>query len=224
MSPNITKLQEQLIDKLRVKMNLDFDFEIVPVQTESFSVEKQCYSNVAEKVKRDGGQIHYGWSIHFTDGIIVEAERHAVWENDEEDLLCITQNPSKHTKIIFFSDNTPVDPKLQIDNVRMNITNNILVSDWIYLCDTIGLIFYKYTDRINDFEVNVEKPVHQLITEIEQWRGYVMGLIQKGKKENSKCFCEDGYYSGKKYLQCHGKSFRKLIPVLLKSIEKFAKR
>lgn len=220
----MTNLQENQIHNLRNKMQLEYDYEIVPVQLESFSIAKQCYSNVEKKIKHDGGKIHYGWSVHFTDGIIVEAERHAVWENEEEDLICVTPHPSGFDEVIFLSDNTIVDPKLQIDNVRMNITNNPLVNDWIYLSDIIGVLFYKYTDRLDDERVNVETPVLTVINQIEEWRGLVMGLIKLGKKERSNCFCEKGAYENRKYLGCHSKIFRKEIPVLLESLETFIKR
>ncbi|MES2812476.1 MAG: hypothetical protein V4670_08410 [Bacteroidota bacterium] len=220
----MTPLQEIQIDRLQKKMELEYDFEIVPVQIETFSTPKQCYSNVEKKVKQDGGKIHYGWSVHFNEGIIVEAERHAVWENDDEDLICITPHPSDYKEVIFLSDNTAVDPKLQIDNIRMNITNNPLVEDWIYLANMVGHLFYKYTDRIDNEQVNIETPVLKVIKQLEEWRNLVMGLIKLGKKERSNCYCEKGSYDKRKYLECHSKFFKKEIPVLLESIHQFAKR
>jgi hypothetical protein len=220
----MTPLQETQINVLRKKMELEYDFEIVPVNLESFSLEKQCYSNVKEKVRHDGGKIHYGWSIHFTENIIVEAERHAVWENDDEDLICVTPHPSNFNNVIFLSDNSYVEPSLQIDNVRMNITNNPLVEDWIYLADTVGQLFFKYTDRIDDAQVNVKTPVLKVINQVEEWRGLIMGLIKLGKKERSNCFCEKGFHNERKYLSCHSKIFRKDVPLLLENIKKFKKR
>lgn len=220
----MTRLQIQQIDKLIDKLQVEFEHEMVPVQVESYSREKQCYSNVEEKVKRDGGRIHYGWSVHFTSGIIIEAERHAVWENDDEELICVTPHPSNHNEVIFISDDVPVDPDLQIDNVRMNITNNPLVDDWIYLCDTIGQIYYKFTDRKSDEEVIMAEPVSKVLSTIEQYRGLVMGLIELGRRERSNCYCEEGFYHKKKYLHCHSKIFRKEIPELIDSISKFEKR
>lgn len=220
----MTPLQENQIDNLRKKMQLEYDFEIIPVQVLSFSVAKQCYSNVEKKVKQDGGKIHYGWSVHFTEDIIVEAERHAVWENDDEDLICITPHPSGYSEVIFLSDNVPVDTKLQIDNIRMNITNNPLVEDWIYLANTVGYLFYKYTNRIDNEQVSIEMPVLKIIEQIEEWKGLVMGLIKLGKKDRSNCYCENGFYKNRKYLTCHSKILKNEIPVLLEGIQQFAKR
>lgn len=220
----MTPFQKKQIEEQGNKMNLEYEFEIVPVVVELYSRNKQCYSNVGEKVKRDGGKIHYGWSVHFNKGVIIEAERHAVWENENEDLICITPNPSDYNEVVFISDNIPVDPYLQIDNVRMNITNNPLVEDWVYLADTVGHLFFKYTTRKNDEQVIIETPVLKLINQIEEWKGLLMGLIELGKKERIICFCENGFYKQRKYLNCHSKFFRKEIPELIKRVKQFEKR
>ncbi|MGB3345417.1 MAG: hypothetical protein WBA61_16020 [Aequorivita sp.] len=217
----MTPLQEKQIDNLIDKLNCQFDYELVPINLEKFSREKQCYSNVEEKVKRDGGMIHYGWSVHFTDNIIIEAERHAVWENDNEDLICITPHPSNLSHVIFLSDNKSVDENEQIDNVRMNITNNSLVNDWIHLSETIGDIYNRFTTRLNDDQVNMEVPVHKVLTKIDGYRGLVMGLIKSKKGEKSKCFCEKGVYHEKKYIHCHRKILFNEIPELLQEIASF---
>lgn len=113
-------------------MEMEYDYEIIPVAVEDYSEALQCFPNVEEKVKRDGGKIHYGWSVHFNKNLIIEAERHAVWEDENGDLICITPNPFGLDEVIFLSDDIPVADNLLIDIVRMNITNNPLVNDWIY--------------------------------------------------------------------------------------------
>lgn len=219
----ITVLQEQQIDMLLEKLNIDFDYEVVPVKVEEYSRAKQCYSNVTEKVERDGGKIYYGWSIHFNKGIIIEAERHAVWEDDNEQLLCVTPHPSGSKNVIFLPDNVPVDPSLQIDNVRLNITNNSLVNDWIHLSKTVGDIFYGYTDRKNDDEVIANNKILHVIQTLEEYRSLVMGLIKKGRAEKSNCFCKEGL-NGKKYIHCHRRLIEAEITELVKSLEEFKLR
>lgn len=219
----MTPLQEKQIDKLIDKLDLEYEYELIPISLETFSREKQCYSNVEEKVRKDGGRIHYGWSVHFTDRIIIEAERHAVWENDNQDLICITPHPSKQKEVIFLSDNRYVDKSEQVDNVRMNTTNNSLVDDWVYLSDTIGYIYNRFTVRLNDDQVNIDTPVHDVLNTIEEYRGLVMGLIKSKKREKSKCFCEKGVHHKKKYIHCHRKLIRTEILTLLEEIADFEK-
>jgi hypothetical protein len=217
-------IQEKQINALADKMHIEYEFEIIPVQLEIFSKERQCYSNVKEKIKRDGGKIHYGWSVHFTEDIIVEAERHAVWENDDEDLICITPHPDNFKEVIFLSDNKPVDPKLQIDNIRMNITNDPLVDDWIYLADAVGQIYYSYTNRIDDERILIDTPVANVISQIEEQRELVMELIRRGKKERSKCYCTKGVYEKRNYLTCHSKILKKEIPILIEGLMEYKQR
>lgn len=211
----MTPLQERQVDVLLKKMDIDMESEIVPVQVESYSRPLQCYSNVAEKIKYDGGKIHYGWSVHITR-ILCEAERHAVWENDNEDLLCVTPHPYDKSEIIFIPDNTPVDPLDQIDNIRTNITSNPIVNDFIYVCETIGDLYRRFTKRKNDEQVTVESDVLEVIKKLEYLKNVIYTLVQNKMKENTVCFCA----SGKKYLQCHSSIIRRGIASDVALVEK----
>jgi hypothetical protein len=214
----MTKLQETLIDRLTDKMKLDMSPKIVKVTLESYSRPLQCYSNVAEKVLRNGGKIHYGWSVHFSENLC-EAERHSVWENDNDELLCVTQNPNNKNEIIFLSDNRPVNSSEQIDNIRTNITNNILVNDFIFMCDNIGDLWNRFTIRMNNDAVNAPQPVMLLIEKFEEYKGLIYGLIKTGRKERSECFCG----SNKKFIHCHSKIIKKTIPAAIFELEKIIK-
>jgi len=126
----ITPLQEGHIGKIEKKLNAEFDYEIIPIQIlEGVSKERQCYANVAEKIKLDNGIIHYGRSLHFNQDHIIEAERHAVWENEEGALIYVKSHPAGFDTVLFISDNTAVDPHWDVNNVRLNITANPLVDD-----------------------------------------------------------------------------------------------
>lgn len=219
----LTLLQKQQIDKLRERLNLEYEFEIVPVKLESYSQPLQYYSNTATKVIKDGGKVHYGWSVHFNKGLIIEAERHAVWEDDEGELICVTTNPEDNNEIIFLSDDTPVDPKLQIDNIRQNITNNPLVDDWIFVANSIGSIYYHFTDRLDNEQVIAESPVLELIQRLELTKGDIWELIKEKRKERTLCFCSNGKYN-RRYIDCHSKNLRGVIAKNISEIEQFRKR
>lgn len=220
----LTKLQEQQIDNLRKKLNLEFEFEVIPVLVEPYSRPLQCYSNVETKVSNDGGKIHYGWSVHFTENIIVEAERHAVWEDENEDLICVTPNPNNNSEVIFLSDDTFVDPSLQIDNVRLNITNNPIVNDWVFVADSIGEIWFHFTDRLDDEQVSAVPEVLDLIQRLEFTKGDIYELIKQGRRERTLCFCSQGKNNNRKYLDCHSKTLRNVISNNISEIEQFRKR
>lgn len=123
----------RLLNKLGVKE----DPVIVPVQPEIYAQLHECYFNVMEKVRRDGGHLHCGWHISPYGRFIVEAERHAVWEDDKGNLIDISPSEIHEEKILFVSDKTDdIDLCMKTDNVRLNITNNKVVDDFISLCET----------------------------------------------------------------------------------------
>ena len=139
------KESDKDVERLLDKMDVEFEPEIVPVHFEPYAKLHNCYVNVEEKVKIDGGLIHYGWTIYKSD-ILCEAERHAVWEAPNGDLIDITHSPIDFKEIMFVSDNRYVHPDQLVDNIRINITNNSLVDDFIVICENLEKL-YTYGDR-----------------------------------------------------------------------------
>jgi len=165
----LTPLQEAQIRKIGDKLNAAYDYEIIPVQVMEESREKQCYANVDEKIRLSGGTVHYGWSVHFNDGYLIEAERHAIWENKQGELLCVTPHPQNYDTVIFISDNTPVDPQTDVDNVRMNITANPLVDDWIMIRNTLGDFYNRFSSSEQDARVR-----HPATTSIRRFKFFIV--------------------------------------------------
>lgn len=217
----ITPLEEGHIGKIEKKLNAEFDYEIIPVQIlEGISREKQCYANVAEKIKLDNGTIHYGWSVHFNQGLIIEAERHAVWENEEGTLICVTPHPAGFDTVLFISDNTPVDPHWDVDNVRLNISANPLVEDWIILLDAIGEFNRRFSTRIDDDTLMVAAGTEEAENALHREAGLIYGLILGKKAERSDCYCG----GSRKYMHCHHKSLKKKIEEIMAGITHLALR
>lgn len=217
----ITPLQEGHIGKIEKKLNAEFDYEIIPVQIlEGISKEQQCYANVAEKITLDNGSIHYGWSLHFNQGLIIEAERHAVWENEEGALICVTPHPAGFDTVLFISENTAVDPQSDVDNVRLNITANPFVDDWITVLDAIGEFNRRFSIRIDDDTVAVAPGTEAAESALHREAGLVYGLILEKRAERSDCYCGNG----RKYLQCHHKTLRKRIDEIMEPIGHLALR
>ena len=55
----------------------------VPVKPEAYARETDCFFNVDEKVKRDGGVRQIGWMVWEMKAVFLEAEFHAVWVSDD---------------------------------------------------------------------------------------------------------------------------------------------
>ena len=189
---------EKLLDKLKV----EFFPEIVDVRPEEYSVPQNCFINVEKKVKIDGGSPHYGWAI-LQSPIICEAERHAVWKNPDGVLIDVTPREPAFERIMFVSQDDLIYRGQLIDNVRINITDNPIVDDYIFLCETVETL-YTYGTRLNDDMLEVPQPAQSLIFQYEDLKTNYQLYMNPGAKGNTPCICG----SGKKYKNCHGRSLR----------------
>ena len=193
------------IDKLLKKMNIDIEPEIVPVIPEHYAKYSQCYNNVEEKVRRDGGSIHYGWIIHQSK-ILCEAERHAVWELENEDLIDITPNPTGETEILFVSDNEYTYDGNDVDNFRMNITNNVVVDDFIQVCEARTKL-YNLAERKNKDAIEMPIALANFTIAYTNLKDAYLIFINDGGSKHSQCLCG----SKKQYKNCHGMILKKMI-------------
>jgi len=206
----ITLQIENKITTIINKIGSQYDYELVPLIVEPFSIALNCYPNVKNKVSKDGGNIHYGWKIHVGE-FIIEAERHAVWEDVDENLICITPDKENSKEIIFISQNIEVLDHEQIGNIRINNTGRTIVNDWISICNSIDEAYYHLTQRLDDFKINIPPIVRPIITQLEEIKGYLLGLMKKSKSNNPNCYCENGFLNKKKFSKCHGAIAKKLM-------------
>jgi hypothetical protein len=204
MLPKTPEIENEHMTKLMDKLNNGYNPEYVEIKPEPFSQLQQCFGNVEQKVKKDGGSAHYGWAI-FISEIMIEAERHAVWENDNGDLVDVTPRDYGITTIVFVSDQENFVYRGQlIDNVRLNITKNPVVDDFILLCETLEEL-YTYGTRRNDDELEMPDVVLPMVNIYEHamkpaWQVF----LSQGGTVDSKCFCS----SGMSYKRCCGKGIR----------------
>lgn len=194
------KEENQFVKKLLEKINSEFEPEQVPVKTEKYSEQLNCFGNVAKKIELDGGKVHYGWAIYQTN-ILCEAERHAVWENENEELIDITPREIDFDQIMFVSDNDFEYQGQIIDNYRVNITKNKVVDHFIKVCETLSK-FYSLGTRKNDWELEIEPHIGKIISEYEDLKSQLELYIFKGGNLRSNCICG----GNKSYKNCHGKT------------------
>ena len=111
--------------------------QYVPIKVENYSTINNCFYNLIDKVSIDKGMIIYGWKIHQTK-LLLEAERHAVWKSPSGELIDITPDVEYSDKTLFLEeDNGWIYEGQYSDNIRVNITDNPLVDDFILLCESI---------------------------------------------------------------------------------------
>lgn len=123
---------------------MEFAAEIVPKEEPLFvTVEKvggmkaqNCHGNVANQVRQRKGAIVQGWKFWTIPSLVVTANYHAVWQQPDGKLLCIT--PQQETSILFVPDqkslfdvNNP--PTHAIPNRYKALMDHPDVHEWIRL-------------------------------------------------------------------------------------------
>jgi hypothetical protein len=78
----------------------------VPVGDDPHGMYGFCNLGVLDKIKAEGGEIRFGWSIWEYPGVYLTAEFHAVWVHPTGNLVDITPKPDRETRIVFAGDPT----------------------------------------------------------------------------------------------------------------------
>lgn len=201
------------LQKLMAKLNAQFAPEFIPLIPEPYAKKEQCFVNVAEKVKRDGGSSHYGWAIFQAD-ILCEGERHAVWKSSEGNLVDITPREPSMDQILFITDNNLEYKGQLIDNVRINTTSNSIVDDYILMLQAIEILF-TYGTRKNEDEINLPREVLLLQCMCKETSATLMQYMAYGGTAETQCFCGDEL----KYKECHGKTLKEDVEFNLQKID-----
>lgn len=193
-------------------MGAEYEPEIVPVQPEYYAKIDSCFYNVQEKVKREGGIIHYGWAI-FKSPNMYEAERHAVWESPDGSLIDITPRVIDFSTVMFVSDNNFVFNGQLTDNIRINATKNLVVDDFI-LVNEACTRFYMLGKREEQFKISIPAYVAPYIREYEKLKSNYQVYLNANGNMSSICFC----HGRKNYKNCHGQIIRQKIQEDLRTV------
>ncbi len=172
---------------------------------ESYAEVVECFQAVQKKILRDGGCQQLGWQIWKTNNI-VEAEFHAVWKSPTGELRDITPRHFDIPKILFLPDPDAKYIGAQVDNIRLNISNNRLVDDFIEVCKAIFRILNK-GNRKFDYEFVLTGEDANQYEFMQQTKEGLSLMIKENLTRNSQCFCK----SGNKYKHCHGNKLNKSL-------------
>lgn len=169
----------------------------IPVIPENGATINECFGNVENVVKRKGGTSVNGWAIWQMANILVEAEAHSVWKNQDGELIDITPHIGGENRILFLPDDKMEYRGENIGNIRMPLTESVLVKEYIELHEELFEILQKYKphERINC--ENLPERCHEIgkrLLKLEQQFHAKVG-------RNDKCPCG----SGLKYKKCCGK-------------------
>jgi hypothetical protein len=98
----------------------------------SAAIEQDCYNNVEKAIQIAGGAVQYGWQIWETlPGLMIEAEFHAIWVDQEGKFHDVTPKPYGINRILFLPDDTKKYEGRQINNIRMSLSDDPLVTEFI---------------------------------------------------------------------------------------------
>jgi hypothetical protein len=190
----------QEIRDLIKKLNIEGDPSYIQIKVDNGSKFKDCFKNVNDKIDKEQGTKILGWQI-WELPFMIEAEFHAIWKSPNGQLIDITPKPINEELILFIEDTKAGYVGQQVDNVRLNITANGLVDDYIELYKAKFRIENK-GERANQLgQIYIRGHDAEILDTIYKFINGVRGMIEAGASRNSLCFCS----SNTKYKHCHGK-------------------
>lgn len=198
-----------LLPKLLARINATALPLTVPVRPEPDANINSCFYNVERKIGRDGGSNCYGWAIRFSP-YIIEAEKHAVWKSPTDEYLDITPNELNSQSVYFVVDHDFSYNGQLVDNIRLNVTGERVVDDWIMVSETIHVL-YSYGQRTGEQELRMPENIAKVIQSLEQCANVFAPFLAAGGTYQGSCFCGRALA----YDQCHGLNLKTSLGELL---------
>ncbi|WP_375527399.1 hypothetical protein [Paenibacillus terreus] len=201
----VPDLNDIKVKRILKKINSKYEPIYIPVVSESYALLNECFPNVEKKVKLDGGSIVFGWQIWKTP-LICEAEFHGIWKSHDGNLLDITPKNPHVESILFIQDDNVLYNGAQIDNIRINNTDNPLVNDIIDIHKALFRIRNK-GDRAFVYKSTLKGEEARVYRNLESFGSILQNYIYQGGQINAHCFCGSGYL----YTDCHRRELDSLI-------------
>uniref|UniRef100_UPI004049E18C SEC-C metal-binding domain-containing protein n=1 Tax=Fulvivirga sp. TaxID=1931237 RepID=UPI004049E18C len=192
------------IELIASKINSGYKPSLIPVKTEEYSIDKFCFPNVEQKIKLHGGSSILGWRI-WIHSFMVEAELHCIWGSPDGELIDIS--PSESKEIIFIQDQNIVYNGTQVDNIRINTSNNKLVDLYIDLFSSRYKLLNKGHRKNINHEVQLKDDEVDTYRSLSYFIELTNHMIKNNLSRNSLCQCG----SSIKFKRCHEPLITKLI-------------
>lgn len=120
ITPQIQEFCARLVASPKLKL--------VSVQPTAQSALNDCFHNVSDHVKANGGTSVLGWTIWEWPGTLIEAEFHCVWLSRGGELIDITPKPDADREVLFVCDERAkfdvTNPPPPRPNVREPLTSH----------------------------------------------------------------------------------------------------
>lgn len=113
--------------------------EYITVCAESWCKPNECYDNVQQKVRTNGGKRQLGWRIQVVPDpmpkFMIEAVHHAIWITETGEKIDITPQESYNGKIVFIEDNITQLGEYRIGEKYQALMKNKCVTEYVRLCN-----------------------------------------------------------------------------------------
>lgn len=182
----------------------------IAVIPEKHSLENECFPNVQEKIKKDGGETVYGWQM-WERGHFIEAEFHGVWKSPEREIIDIT--PKQEDRILFVTDPLKVYEGFQVNNIRLNLSGNPLVDDFLLIFDALYNLKNHGDKKYNNGKIifeGKEAAIFSYLNACKDGLGIMMDI--EGSNPGMNCFCG----RGNPYYSCHQQDIHEAVKDVLK--------
>ncbi|GEP94511.1 SEC-C domain-containing protein [Chitinophaga cymbidii] len=180
--------------KMADHINSEYEMLHVPVIPLENAQINFCYKNVAQKVLLKGGRLQYGWIV-IQSQFTVDAIHHAVWENPLGNLIDVTPSTPAFDNTLFIPDDRINYDGRVIDTIKLNITNNKIVDDFIAV-DSLRNLILANTPETSEGRREVNSPLWYKYKSVGE---QLVELLLEGKDQRSRCYCG----SGNQYEECH---------------------
>lgn len=162
-----------------------------------------CFNVVRRHVRDEGGSICYGWEIWEWPGLMIEAEFHAVWQDESGDLHDLTPKPLSTERILFLADPKRTYEGRQVNNVRRALTEHADVRSFIEATEA-EFEFLNRGARAEQQEIRMTRTEADELAAIQRQKASAYLRIVSSRTtpgRNDPCTCG----SGRKYKKCHGR-------------------
>lgn len=157
-----------------------------------------CFPNVDRIVEVGGGKRVNGWAIWQFANVYIEAEAHAVWQNDAMSLIDITPHDDGEKQILFLQDSTLIYQGKKIPSKKAPLTNSPLAHEYVALSNEMQTFLLEdyLGERITPENLNYQRLKYIYIRQRE-----LDALFKLSVGRNQPCPCG----SGLKYKKCCGR-------------------
>lgn len=172
--------------------------QYVSVMPEPGATPHNCFPNVDKKVEISGGKRVNGWAIWQLANVYIEAEAHAVWQNNDMSLIDITPHDDGEKQIVFLQDPTLRYQGKKIPSKKAPLTNSPLAHEYVALSNETQAIILEH---LSGERITPEDPNYQRLKYIYNRQRELNALFKSSAGRNEPCPCG----SGLKYKKCCGR-------------------